>query len=707
MKSIKLFKQTILLALVLLSTSVSFSQIKKEEKAGKDFNKYDFMESRRVFEEMLSEDFSTGNAQMYKSLGDTYYYNGQYAKAAKSYLTLIKLFPDEATPNYYFRAAQSLKSQKKYDEADKIMDDFLARGGNGIVGQNFEQNRAYLESIELQKKDYILENVSVNSATASDFGPAYYMDKIVYASAATTVEDPKIHSWTGQPFLNLFVAEKDADGVLSEATELGGNINTDYHESTPVFTKDGKTAYFTRNNFLDGKKSSDKDKTIGLKIYKAIKSGDNYWTVVGALPTAKVKGDLSAINSDEWNTAHPALSVDESRLYFSSDRPGSIHRREDQDKPENKRPKPKSDLWYVDIKPDTESGYGTPINLGPTINTEERETMPFISAQNTLFFATDGRMGLGGLDVYETKLDENGMIGDIVNLGEPVNSNQDDFGFIWNDDDEYGYLTTNRDGQDGSKSDEIYRVVGQCKIIVAGIVTDKVTGLPLPKAKVTILDINSTVLNTTIAGEDGTFKFEGVAECDSQYLVRGEKENYLTNEKLIDTPSKSGEVYVPIPLQPSTVLEELCVIIYFTFDRYVIREDEWNLRELNKITTAMQLYPDLRIKIESHTDSRGSDEYNRVLSHRRAEHTKAWIVENTKNSDKPILANRLVAEGFGEKQLLDRCDTFDDCGRKTGRSENCEQDKLNNPLCSNGVNCSKEEHQLNRRSKFIEIPGSK
>lgn len=707
MNSVKLLRTASIVLLALLCTSISFSQTKRMTKAEKEFDKYDFIDAREIYEDILEKDPSKGTAEIYKRLGDTYYYNGQYSKAVDSYKKLIEQFPDDAQPSYYFRAAQSLKSMKKYDEADKLMEAYIAKGGNGIIGRNFDNDRDYLNSIDEQRKDFIIEKVSVNS-DASDFGPSFYLDKVVFASASNNAEGAKIHSWTGQPFLDLFVADMDAEGKLSNATALDGEINTIYHESSPVFTKDGRTAYFTRNNFTDGKKGRDKQKTIGLKIYKAIKSGDNFWTVVGPLPTAKKDSDVNAINSDNWNTAHPTLSVDETRLYFSSDRPGSIQSVENMALPEDERPKPNSDIWYVDLKPDSETGYGSPVNLGPTINTEARETFPFIGKDNTLYFSSDGRMGLGGLDVFETQLDERGKSGDIINFGEPVNSSKDDFGFILDNDLGFGYLSSNRDGEDGSRSDEIYRITLQCKITITGIVTDKETGLPLPGAQVTLFDDSSNILKQITVGDDAKYTFEDIAACETEYKIRGTKDRYESYEKLVVTPEKTGVIDVPIPLQPEgcepgDIGCELCVRIYFDFDRYVIREDSWNLKELNKITTTMQLYPNIRVQIESHTDSRGTNAYNELLSTRRAQHTRDWIIENTKNDAVPITGDRIVAAGYGETQLLDRCVIYDECLRELGTDPNCSAEKAANPKCQDGTKCSEEEHQLNRRSKFIII----
>ncbi|MAN58212.1 MAG: hypothetical protein CMC08_00060 [Flavobacteriaceae bacterium] len=443
----------------------------------------------------------------------------------------------------------------------------------------------------------------------------------------------------------MFETERDSEGRLSYPKPLSGVINTAFHESTPTFTKDGKTIYFTRNNFLDGKKGKDSDKTIRLKLYKATKGSEGMWSNVTELP----------FNSKEYSTAHPALSADETRLYFASDMPGTLGM---------------SDLWYVEILSD--GTYGNPVNLGPTINTEARESFPFVSQKNNLYFASDGHAGLGGFDLYVTPLDAMGMPGEASNLGEPANSNQDDFGFIINEDEYIGYMSSNREGNRGSIDDEIYRVQEKCEVTINGLVFDVDTKEPLPGANLMFLNASNEVIGTQVADDSGNFSF--MAECELQYSIRATKDLYEPNEIVVRTPSKTGVIEVEIPLKRKDICDPRdlgCKLnlqpIYFDFDRYNIRPDAEV--ELAKILAAMREYDELVIHIESHTDSRGNDAYNEALSEKRAQSTLNWLVS------KGIDRSRLSARGYGENRLVNEC--------------------------SNGVECTEEEHQLNRRSMFI------
>lgn len=637
-----LLKKVALLLIVLIYTSISFAQKSQIAKANKEFDKFSYINAREIYLKVVEDGYTS--AEIYEKLGDTYYFNSEYKKASKWYSKLINEYPDEVKTEYYYRAAQTFKSNGNYEESDKMMEFYEVRGGSGIVTKNFKNNPDYLKSITDEARDFTLDKVTINSEF-SDFGPSFYLDKIVFASNVNDSEGTKTQSWNGLPYLDLFEADMDEFGNLSNVTELNGDVNTKYNESSTAFTKDGKTLYFTRNNYFEGKKGRDKNKTIRLKLYKATKSGDTFWGNIVELP----------FNGEEFSVVHPTLSIDEKRLYFASDMEGTIG---------------KSDIWYVDILGD--NTYGTPVNLGSEINTEERESFPFISDKNKLYFSTDGRSGLGGLDVYVVSLDENGLpTGSITNLGEPANSSSDDFGFIINEEKRIGYISSNRDGENGSVDDEIYLIHEKCIITVSGLVTDKETGNLLPGAEVLLLDENNKELNKMIVGENSKYSF--VTDCDKEYTVRGIKTDYVPNEKRVKTPTETGAIDVPLPLQPiDCPTNDLgCRLtlqpIYFDFDRFNIREDA--AVELAKILNAMEEYPQLIIHIESHTDARGDDLYNEILSEKRAQSTLNWLV------DHGIDRSRLSAKGYGEKQHVNGC--------------------------SNGVKCTEEEHQLNRRSMFI------
>jgi outer membrane protein OmpA-like peptidoglycan-associated protein/tetratricopeptide (TPR) repeat protein len=632
-------KSASLLIIMLLFTGNAFSQKGKVAKANKSFDKYSYIDAREVYLTVVESGYKS--AEIYKRLGDTYYYNSEYKSALKWYLNLIHEFPDDIEPVYYYRGAQSLKSADEYEESDNMMNLYYKNGGNEIVIKNFSDNPDYLNSIAENTRDFSIDTTSVNSEL-SDFGPSFYGDKIVFASSQKD-ESGKILSWNDLPFLDLYQADMDEKGNLSNVTKLDGDINTEYNESSTAITKDGKTLYFTRNNFIEGKQGRDSNKTIRLKLYKATKSGDTFWGNVVELP----------FNGEEFSVAHPTLSKDENRLYFASDMEGTYGQ---------------SDLWYVNILEDY--SYGIPVNLGATINTEERDTFPFISDKNNLYFSSDGHVGLGGLDVFVTNLNDNSS-GNITNLGEPTNGTSDDFGFIINEEKRIGFVSSNRSGDNGSIDDEIYLINERCSITVEGIVADIDTGILIPGAVVSLMDEVNKLVDSAIVGLDASFSF--TADCGKQYALRVMKNQYTSNEEIVKIPSETGNIMVPVRLKligcpPNDLGCRLSLEpIYFGFDRFNIRPNA--KIELAKILAAMLEYKELNIHIESHTDARGEDLYNELLSEKRAQATLNWLV------DQGIDRKRLSAKGYGEKQLINEC--------------------------FNGIKCSEEEYQLNRRSMFI------
>ncbi len=641
----------ITIALLLFATIVGNAQEGKIERGTKNFNKYDFVDAQEIYQKVADKGYES--ADLFKRLGDSYYLNASYEKSSTYYGKLIEQFPEAAQAEAYFRYALSLRATKDYALSDRMMSRFFDLKEDDRRASLFKETPDYLREIDYQKGSYEVSNTTINSGY-SDFGPMLYNDKLIFASNRDTGSFTKrIHKWNGQPFLNLYqvsLNKVDQDAGNKYVEKFSAYLNTQYHESTPVFTEDGKTVYFTRNNYNNGKYREDNDGTNRLKLYKA-SLVNGKWTDSQELP----------FNSDEYTVAHPALSVDGSRLYFASDMPGTFGL---------------SDLWYVSINGD--KTYGTPVNLGSDINTEGRESFPFISSENDIYFASDGHPGLGGLDLFVTALGRNGETAEILNLGEPANTSKDDFAFVINSESNTGFLSSNR-GKRGV-DDNIYMLKQikkpspPCDILLSGIVTDKSTGDYLDGATVSLYDTNNNLFKSVVTGASAAFAF--IPDCDKIFLIRAEKEGYNTSEKMVTTPNVSSEIeeilQLDKTLKPVVPGDDIAKIldlnpIYFNFDKYDIRPDAEV--ELAKVLVYMETYPSVRIDVRSHTDSRGRDAYNLNLSQNRNVSTRDWLIS------KGISASRLTGKGYGETQLVN------DCG--------------------NGVRCSKDQHQLNRRSEFI------
>jgi outer membrane protein OmpA-like peptidoglycan-associated protein/tetratricopeptide (TPR) repeat protein len=615
-------------------------------KAENNYDRFAYVDAIATYEKVAAKGYK--DEKMFQKLGNSYYFKAELPQALKWYDELFALYPEQE-PEYYYRYSQVLKSTGNYDKADKMMEQFNLKSGADKRGMLFKENRNYLEEIKANSGRFQVVDAGVNSEF-SDYGSSFLGTKLVFASARDTGGVSKaVFKWTNSSFTNLYWAELKPDGEMGNPERFEHKINSKFNEATPIFTQDGKTMYFTRNNYLDGKKGKDAKKNTLLKLYKATLNKEGEWDNVTELP----------FNSNEYSVAHPALSIDEKTLYFASDMPGTLGQ---------------SDLFKVNINED--GTYGISQNLGAEINTEGRETFPFISSDNELFFASDGRPGLGGLDVFMARTERDGSFFGVQNIGTPINSNQDDFAFLINSKNRNGFFSSNREG--GKGYDDIYRFVElvklTCEQTLSGLVTDLDSGLVMANVKMSLFDVNFKPLQVAQTDEKGRYGF--LVDCGKTYYVRAEKEEYQTKEGSVKTRSLSGNKDYSVVLEKRikqiTVGTDLAKtldipIIYFDLDKSFIRKDA--AFELAKVTVVLQEFPKMKIEVRSHTDCRQTAKYNMKLSNKRASATVAWLVKNG------IDSARLVGKGYGETQLVNNC--------------------------ADGVECSEEEHQANRRSEFI------
>ena len=637
---------------LLSSTSLLFAQPEKElEKANEMYKNFSYVDAIKIYERIAQKGFV--NQEMLQSLGNAYYYNAEYKKALPWYEQLFQEGKYKVKPEYYYRYAQTLKSVGDYTEADKMMAKFVQlTNANDTRAALFEENKDYQTVIKNNSGRFQLNNASINTEN-SEYGTALYGDKIVFAGATNARKAKRgVSQWTGESFYDLYEAEH-FDQKLGSRKPFSSSVNTQFNESTPVFTKDGNTMYFTRNNYVNRKLGTDIENTILLKILRATKDKNGNWGDIVEVP----------FNSDQYNVAHPALSSDEKYLYFASDMPGTFG---------------SSDIFRVEILGDNQ--YGTPENLGNIINTAGRESFPYISKENVLYYSSDGIPGLGGLDIFAAKFNADGSTSKPVNIGMPGNSADDDFCFVFNSDSKIGFLTSNRPG--GKGKDDIYSfhedkpLLFSCQKNIKGIVKDAKTKAIIANAKVILSDKVMKEVGKDQSKTDGTFTFEKVNCNDSHYYLRGEKEKYETAE--VNVTVGKDEVVYEILLNPRQVAIKKGMDLAKVFEIKEIKFDynKANIRpdaavELTKIVEVMREYPKMKIDIRSHTDSRGADSYNLKLSDRRAKATLEWIVKQG------IDRKRLKAKGYGETRLVNGC--------------------------SNGVPCTEEEHQENRRSEFIVV----
>jgi outer membrane protein OmpA-like peptidoglycan-associated protein/tetratricopeptide (TPR) repeat protein len=643
----KLYKLT-LIAFFGFFISTGYAQKGKIKKANKDYDQFSYVKTSEILLEVAKEGHKS--VDLFQKLGNAFYFNNKMEDAAKWYGELVAL-NEPIDAEYYFRYAQALKYGENYEESDKWMKKFNDSKSNDSRGKAFASKVDYLTKIEAASKDFEVTNMDFNSEV-SDFGTTQYKNKLIFASSRG---DGKIYQWNNQPFLDLYAVEKQEDGTYINVENYDETVNTPYHESTASFTPDDQLMFFTRNNYTNKKLKRDSEDVTRLKIYRARLQDDETW------------GDIESVhfNSNQYSVAHPSINVYGTKLYFASDMPDT---------------QGESDLYVVDIN--TDGTLGKPVNLGSKINTEGQETFPFINEKGDLFFSSNGYPGLGGLDVYvirnfENKYESNSAIV-VENIARPINSPQDDFGYYENLGTNEGFFSSNR--LNGKGDDDIYSFAAKetkCEQIVEGIVKDKNSRELLAEATVILFDKDGKEMQRLIVSEDAAFSFN--LDCEEEYLVRAQKQDYVSDEVRFTTPSTKQELDLELNL--SKEVREIVVgsdlakvldipIIYFDFDKSNIRPDA--ALELQKVIAVMKQYPNMKIDVRSHTDSRAPYSYNESLSKRRNKSTIAHIIKVGL-----IDANRLTGDGYGERRLTNRC--------------------------SDGVPCTEEEHQLNRRSEFIVV----
>ena len=613
----------IALSFVVISITVS-AQNKNTKIADKLFARFEYVDAVKEYQKLIEN--GKADPYVYKQLADANYNMFNSAEAIKWYKKATETQQDAET---YYRYAQMLKADGKYDDANKQMKKFAAAAPSDLRAKAFNENPNYIPSLLDKTKLFDVKSSEISS-DKSDFGAVLYDNSLYFASARNGAR--KTYGWTEEPFLDIYKADYNTDGTITNASPVT-ELNSKWHDGPITISADGKTAYFASESYKE-KQSSPKDKKANAKysqvyLFSATKNGDS-WGTPSSLP----------FNDKSFSNSNPSLSRDGKTLYFSSNRPSSMGG---------------TDIWKVAVNAD--GTYGEPQNLGNKVNTEGNESFPFIADDNkTLYFASSGKQGFGGLDVYQIDLTN----GEATNLGKPVNTEKDDFAFTFNESKKIGFLSTNRSG-----NDDIFIVNPICAVDVLIVVTNAKTGEILANASVSILDDKKNIIATQMSNAKGEVSYK--VECDRAYVVQASKDGFEGNTFAV-TKSKGPKAKVDAALQPIDVIvtetEIILKPIYFEYDKSNITQE--GAFELDKLVQVMKNNDKMVILAKSHTDSRGSDNYNLKLSDRRAKSTVQYIIS------KGIDASRISGKGMGELEPKEVC----------------------NP-------CTEAQHALNRRSEFL------
>ena len=708
-----------LLAFVVCNSA--FSQSLKLEMAENYTDLFEFKKAAEVYLDVIKKhpknyDALKGAAICYRKL--------QESKSAEAMLVTLDSLKI-ATGEDLLLLAEAQKSNKKYDKALETYVKYSKLfPGNELV-RKYINDSDWANRINRDSSLFQLKNASINSKH-SDFAPCFYDNSLIYSSSKLEPkEKSRSYSWNNQAYLNLYKAELTQDSNLVRPVRLDNEINTRFHEGTAAYDKKNKVLFVTRNNYNKGVKKKDEEGYLNLAIYS----------------TRELNGEFEDLvpfeyNSEDYSLGHPSISDDGLKLYFSSDMPGGMGG---------------TDIYMSEW---IDGEWAKPTNLGASVNTAGNEMFPYIHTSGILYFSSNGHIGLGGLDLQSIDLNNDNSV--VQNAGYPLNSSYDDFCIIFGKSGKNGFFSSNRPG--GIGDDDIYKFfISTPKFItISGKVIDEETGkpvqdasvylkdannptkvevvgtsdengdysftapyqatydlkaakngffesvkkvasspttsfiddvnfglskydflakgyvreaeglTPIEGAKVTLLTHDGTIISEKITTGDGYYSFG--LYLNKQYKITCELEDYALQSVSYDTRNSKSKVFEHdfkmFKLEVGVVVQ--LDNIYYDYGKADIRPDA--ALELDKLISILEENPSMKIELSSHTDSRGSAPYNLKLSKRRAKSAMDYILENG------ISTGRIQSKGYGESKPLNGC--------------------------SDGVKCSEEEYQINRRTEF-------
>lgn len=619
--------------LLIFTVTFATAQNKDTKKADQLYDRLAYTDAAEAYQKLLKK--GKAGRYVYERLANSYYFINDTKKAETYYKRVVK--GRKVKPETIYSYAQTLKANGKISEYNTWMKQFAEMSPADSRAVAFMKNPNYVPMIMEDYARYEAKNLEDINTEYSEFGGIVVGKDFYFTSARNTTR--KKYHWNEEPFLDMYKAELVGDAIKN-ASLVEGDVNTKYHEGGMAITPDGKRMYFDRNDYYNGKydKSDEGINQINLYYTEWV---DGAWKGVFPLP----------FNSSEYSTGHPALSPNGNTLYFSSDMPGG---------------KGGSDIYMVSI--DKSGNFGTPKRLGNSINTEGKEVFPYVDNNGGLYFSSDGHLGLGGLDGFYAapKGDD---FGEAINLGKGANSEDDDFAFIYDTNTKTGFMSSNRKG--GKGSDDIYRIKGvepPCEVKMDVDVVNEYTGDPIFGARLDLYDSMENRLSSKTTKEDGHGNL--LAECDKEHVVQAVMTGFESNAITVEA-SPNGDLKRTIKLRPieAIIVDDKVQLnpILFDYDKHNIKPQA--AFELDKLVSIMKKYPNMKISVGSHTDTRGRAEYNLQLSEKRAQSTVQYVISQG------IDANRISGKGFGQTSPAVQC----------------------------GSKCSEAQHQKNRRSEFTII----
>jgi outer membrane protein OmpA-like peptidoglycan-associated protein len=652
MKTLNLYIKP-LLWLIFISNFAMLSAQNTAEKAENLMANYEYSKAIIVYQELLK--INNNNAVYYRNIADCYLKVND-TKSAEKYLSKLVILEDasaldilnygnvlKSNGNYKLAIEQFYRYASLMPEKSKLAESWIS---------SCEQSIKWISNPEFID----ISNAQQFNSENSDFGLVPFNDGYFFTSdrklSGKSYSADEIYGWTGNPYLKMYIIEENSSYDINSFNDL----NYKYHNGPGIYSSTEKKYYYTRTKMVKVKKTPiNPDPTSWHDNSSAYEYTNRLEIFVADFINGKWQNvkEFPYNNSEFYNVGHPAISSDGSMLYFVSDMPGGYGA---------------SDIYYCEKQSD--GTWSKPKNAGSKINTEGKEVFPYLSENGDIYFSSDGHPGMGGLDIFYAS----GSIKSWTNpenLKSPINSPKDDFSIYYTVPQKEGFFASNRDG--GMGSDDIYsfKYSPPVNLIVAISTKEKIDDKqPLRELK----NVNIKLINTESLSElnlvtDGEGKSFVSGECNSEYNIVATKDDYFTATSSIKTicNTKHDTIFVELVLE-KIILNKPIVLrdIYYDFDKWNIRSDA--AVELNKLVKILQDNPGISVELGSHTDSRGTAQYNQILSQKRAESAVAYIISNG------IDKSRIAAKGYGESVLVNQC--------------------------SDGVNCTQEEHQMNRRTEF-------
>lgn len=532
-------KLSITILVIIFTISQVYSQTGTLRKGEKYFDIYSYNESIQKLEQITEKDTA-----VLRKLALSYFRIGNYLESAKYWSEVVK--NEDAIPDDFYQYAYVLAINGLYPDSEYWMNRYSELASHDTRAQMHLANPGFYKLLLNGKGLFEINNLNINTYH-SDFGTAFFNNKIVYASTRALPKPFKrIWNWNKLPYLDIYVADLDSTGQLVNIERFGSNFSSKYHDGPAAFNNDGTYMAFTRNNY-DEKNS---EGIVKLKIYTSEKINGK-WSKPKSLH----------FNSPEYSVGHPTLSANGNTMIFASDMPDGYG---------------KSDLYV--IYKDENGNWSDPKNLGRTINTEGNEMFPFIHPDGILFFSSDGLPGLGGLDVFYTNANDFLNLTMPINIGSPVNTNTDDFAFILNEEQSAGYFSSNR--AEGQGDDDIFAFKLAepfvLQKIIKGITFDNYKNI-LSNVEVVLYDNNEQIVSTAMSDENGNFQF--VITKDDVYNVFGSIENYTNNTKEVDATGSEPVLQTELILTKKLQIQLYCIVTDFETNE-IIPEVRINLKNL-------------------------------------------------------------------------------------------------------------------------------